>query len=94
MVTRADVACNGQTAALTQAGKSLHARLHAAESLHFEAIPADPPEDGISAPNPDTRILIVCAPADASGKLRLSVRLRVGVPPIAEFAAKPLSTWE
>jgi oligo-alginate lyase len=93
MVTRAEVACNGQRAVLKQSGRTLHAQLHGDAGLVFEAIPADPPDDGISAPNPDTRILIIRAKADESRRVRIGVRLRVGHPPVAEFATRPLSEW-
>jgi hypothetical protein len=95
MVTRAQVHTDGRVARLSQDGKTLHARLDGPDSLVFELIRADPPPgDAISAKNPNTRILIIHAPADAEGKLQVGVRLRVGAPPSAEFAMRPLADWQ
>jgi hypothetical protein len=94
MVTKAQVACDGNHAQLRQDGQHLHARLDAGDGLSFAVIPAEPPEgDPISAANPDTRILIIRAPADASGSVRLQVHLRAGAAPLAKVTSPPLAEW-
>lgn len=78
MVTRAKVDLTGSRARLSQDGKMLQARLLSPANASFTVIPANPPDDGFDAPNPDTRILVVNVIAPASGRLELSVALRPG----------------
>lgn len=76
MVTRANVTTDGAQATLTQEGKTLRAQLLAPEQTAFSVVPADPPDDGFNAPNPDTRVLTVNLSAPEDGHVRLHIVLR------------------
>lgn len=76
MVTHAEVTVAGDHAGLQQAGKSLAARLLSPAGAVFAVAPADPPDNGVNAPNPNTRILSVTARAPADGRLRIQVSLQ------------------
>jgi hypothetical protein len=76
MVTHADVALKGERAELRQSGKFLLAQLLAPAGAVFEVAPANPPDDGVNAPNPNTRILSVNVLAPTDGKLRVEVKLQ------------------
>lgn len=73
MATRAKVQVQGADATLRQDGESLKVSLREAGGGKLRAIPADPPMDGFNAPNPDTTLLIVDAPAPASGELTIEM---------------------
>ena len=53
-----EIAANGQSAILTQNGKTLRVSLTNAPDTKFETISADPPRE-TDAPNPNSRFLIV-----------------------------------
>lgn len=92
MVTRAKVELEGSRALLLQDGKRLYASVSG--GLKFAVIDAAPPAgDKFSAPNPDTRILIVHALADQQGRVVLAVRLRAGEPFAGDLDWKPISSW-
>ena len=74
MLTPAEIEIKGDTAVLTQAGKTLAAKLVEPAGATFEWITADPPND-YDAPNPGYRLLIVKMKAPASGRLRITVEL-------------------
>jgi hypothetical protein len=74
MLTPAEIELKGDTALLTQAGKTLKAELSEPAGAEFEWITADPPHD-YDAPNPGYRLLIVKAEAPESGQLRIAVKL-------------------
>lgn len=74
MLTPAEIELKGDTALLTQAGKTLAAKLIEPAGAEFEWITADPPND-YDAPNPGYRLLIVKAVAPESGNLRITVEL-------------------
>jgi aspartate/glutamate racemase len=63
---------------LKQDGKALQARLLSPAGAKFSVIPANPPDDGFNAANPNTRILVVNITAPASGQVQLDVALRPG----------------
>jgi hypothetical protein len=78
MVTRADIRLDGQRAELRQEGRVLRAQIISPAGAKFASASAQPPDDGVNQPNPNTRILIVDAPVPASGELNLEVRLQPG----------------
>jgi hypothetical protein len=78
MVTRAQVHVDRNQATLKQNGKTLQARLLSPADAVFAVLPADPPNDGFNAPNPNARILIVKVNAPASGRMQLEIALRPG----------------
>ncbi|MFO8027532.1 MAG: hypothetical protein R6U56_07700, partial [Opitutales bacterium] len=73
MATRADVEIEGAQATLSQDGESLEVTMRQPNSGQLRVIPADPPDDGFNAPNPDTYLLVVDAVAPASGELRIEM---------------------
>jgi hypothetical protein len=76
MVTHADVAVKSDHAELRQSGKFLEAQLLSPARAVFEVAPADPPDDDVNSPNPNTRILSVNVRAPADGKLRIAVKFK------------------
>jgi hypothetical protein len=92
LVTRAGVDLARDHAILRQDGRTLQARLLAPRGAVFGVMPADPPDDGVNAPNPGARMLVINTVASASGQLRLDVVLRPGEAPLdatlAELAMK------
>lgn len=76
MLTRAQVETSGAQATLREAGKVFQARALLPSGVKFEVQPADPPDDGVNAPNPGARILFLNLPAPAEGKLKIRVSLR------------------
>jgi hypothetical protein len=78
MVTRASVELRGQEAVLRQNGKVLRARVRSPAEATFGVHPADPPADGVNAPNPGTSILMLKLLAPADGKLHITVLLCPG----------------
>jgi len=75
MVTQADVVLNGDHAKLRQSGQSLEARVLEPAGAGFAVAPADPPDDGVNMPNPNTRILSVTVRAPDDGRMRIEVKL-------------------
>jgi hypothetical protein len=80
MVTRAKVETSGAQATLREAGKVLQARALLPSNATFEVQPADPPDDGVNAPNPGARIMFLNLHTPAEGKLHIRVSLRPGEP--------------
>lgn len=78
MVTRADIRLDGSRAELRQEGRVLRAQILSPAGAQFATASAQPPEDGVNQPNPNTRILVVDAPVPASGELNLEIRLQPG----------------
>jgi hypothetical protein len=76
MLTRAQVTPEKSTALLRQEGKALRATLRLPGSGGFQVSPADPPRDGVNAPNRKTRILHATWTAPADGTLSIEVELR------------------
>jgi len=76
MVTRSDVTLDRGHAVLRQNGKVLHAQVLSPSDAKFEVVAADPPDDGVNAANPNTRILVLNLHAPADGGLRIEVELR------------------
>ena len=86
MVTKAKVELAGDRATLRQSGKALHVNLLSPEGATFSVTPADPPDDGFNAANPNTRMLLVHLTAPPSGKIELNVTLR---PDESDASASP-----
>ena len=75
MVTRALVQLDGAQAELRQDGRVLRASILQPTGATFAVADAQPPDDGVNAKNPNTRILLVNTTVPASGKLVLTVQL-------------------
>ena len=105
MLTNAQVALaeGGAEAILTENGRRLRVRLRAAApaGAAFEVASAQPPDNGVDAPNPDARLLVVRAAAPASGRVTFAVVLeplgeggRAARVPVSEpLADTPLNAW-
>ncbi len=75
MVTCAQVQPDGAHAELRQDGRVLRASILQPTGATFAVADAQPPDDGVNAKNPNTRILLVNTTVPASGKLVLTVKL-------------------
>jgi len=78
MATRAGVAIDGRRATLRQEGERMTIVLDEYSDGQLKLIPADPPDDGFNAPNPDTYLLIVDARAPASGNVSIKLHFEPG----------------
>lgn len=78
LVTRAAVELARDQATLRQNGKVLRAHVTSPAEARFEVHPADPPADGVNAPNPGANILALKFRAPADGRLPITVSLRPG----------------
>ncbi len=78
MVTHARISTNQNEATLRQDGKTLTAKILAPADAYFEIASAQPPDDGVNQPNPNTQILAVNASVPASGNLTLEIQLQPG----------------
>jgi len=92
MATRAEIATDLSAATLTQDGRTLHARVLAPDAS-FAVASAEPPADGINAPNPGVRLLVATATAPADGTLRFAVLFAPGANAPAAPALEPLAAW-
>ncbi|MGA2541089.1 MAG: heparinase II/III family protein [Verrucomicrobiota bacterium] len=81
MVTRAAISVDDNQATLRQNGRVLSAKILAPAGARFEVAPAQPPDDGVNAPNPNTGILAVNAVVPATGSLALEIQLQPASPP-------------
>jgi hypothetical protein len=78
MVTHAKISVDQSTATLRQAGKSLTAKILSPAGATFEIASAQPPDDGVNEPNPNTQILVVSTAVPATGNLTLEIELQPG----------------
>lgn len=78
LATRAEIGLNRNTATLRQEGKTLAAKIISPAGAHFEIASAQPPDDGVNEPNPDTQMLAVNLAVPASGNLSLEIQLQPG----------------
>ena len=78
MVTHAKISVNQKEATLRQDGKTLTAKILAPAEAHFEIASAQPPDDGVNQPNPNTQILTVNTAVPATGNLTLEIQLQPG----------------
>ncbi|TAH10705.1 MAG: hypothetical protein EAZ11_11500 [Curvibacter sp.] len=76
MATEAGVHLEGSTARLTQKNKSMRVQF-AGSGLRLEVRDISAPASDLDSPNPNTRQLIVSAPAQADGSWHLCVRFGV-----------------
>lgn len=76
MLTRAQVTREKTGALLRQDGKALRVTLRAPGTGGFQVSPADPPRDGVNAPNANTHILHATWTAPANGTLDIEIELR------------------
>lgn len=81
MVTRSDVRLDGKRAELREDSRVLRATIVSPGALSFEVADAQPPDDGVNAKNPNTRMLAVNTTMPAAGKLVLAVQLEPASPP-------------
>ena len=78
MVTHAKISADQNTATLRLAGKSLTAKIISPAGATFEIASAQPPDDGVNEPNPNTQILVVNTAVPAAGNLTLEIELQPG----------------
>lgn len=78
MVTHTEIAVNGERATLRKDGKVLVAKIVSPAGAKFSIASAQPPDDGVNVPNPDTQILAVDSVIPATGALKIEVHLQPG----------------
>jgi hypothetical protein len=78
MVTRASISAQENEATLRQNGRMLSAKILAPAGARFESGDAQPPDDGVNAPNPGMSILMVNTMVPASGNLSVEIELEPG----------------
>jgi hypothetical protein len=93
MATEAQVAVHGDTATLTQAGRTLTARILAPSGARFNVAPAAPPDDGFNAPNPGMSLLGIDLSASDSPDLTIAVQFSPGGTTSPPAGLGPLATW-
>jgi len=76
MVTHAKISAKNNQATLREDGKALSAKILSPTGARFEIASAQPPDDGVNAPNPNARILAVNTSVPASGNLTVEIELR------------------
>ncbi len=76
MMTHAEIQTQGGQATLRQDGKVLVAKILSPASAHFEAVSAQPPDDGVNEPNRGAHILAVNASVPTSGELVVEIELQ------------------
>jgi Heparinase II/III-like protein len=76
MVTHANISLQKGHATLRQDGKELTATILSPAGAQFEIASAQPPDDGVNQPNPNTRILAVNINVPTSGNLAIEIELR------------------
>jgi len=82
MVTRASIRAQENEATLRQDGRMLSAKILAPAGARFESADAQPPDDGVNAPNPGMSILMVNTTVPASENLTVEIELEPGgLPP-------------
>jgi len=79
MVTKADIQIETGGAVLRQDGRRLSAKIISPADAAFQIASAQPPDDGVNQPNPNTRMLALDVLVPASGKLTLEIQLQPGV---------------
>jgi hypothetical protein len=75
MLTKAEIALNGNEAILTQDGQKLRVQLQTPQLAQFETISTEPPND-YDAPNPGYRFLIANLTAPETGNLQFFITLQ------------------
>jgi hypothetical protein len=93
MATRAQVTVEGNTATLTEAGRTLTMRVLAPEGARFTVAPADPPDDGYNAPNPGVSLLRVDVVHADTSMLTLVVQGSPGTKVPETGDHQPLAAW-
>jgi hypothetical protein len=76
MVTKADIQIAKGGAVLRQDGRMLNAKIISPAGAAFEIGSAQPPNDGVNQPNPNTRMLALDVIVPASGNLALEIQLQ------------------
>jgi hypothetical protein len=76
MLTHAKISSQKNQAVLRQNGKTLIAKILSPADARFEILQAQPPNDGVNQPNPNTRILAVNLNVPASGNLIIEIELQ------------------
>ncbi len=93
MATRAEVTLRGDTATLTQDGRTLTVRVLAPAGAAFTVVPANPPDDGFNAPNPGVNLLCLDVAPAAMADLTLAVQMFPGEPAPPRPDLRPLAEW-
>ena len=81
MVTHTKINTNNNQATLQQDGRTLVAKIISPVGAHFEIASAQPPQDGVNQPNPNTQILAVNTTVPISGSLTIEIELQPKVAP-------------
>ena len=76
MLTHTKISVDKNQATLQQDGKILSAKILSPAGAKFEIASAQPPQDGVNQPNPNTHILVVNTAAPASGDLTVEIQLQ------------------
>lgn len=82
MATRAQVTIEGSRATLQEDGETLQVTMRSPTDGQLRVIPADPPDDGFNAANPDTYLLVVDAIAKDSSSLSIEMHFETDSPQI------------
>jgi hypothetical protein len=93
MATRAEVTLHGDTATLTQDGRTLRVRVLAPADATFTVGPADPPADDFNAPNPGVRLLGIDLTAAGASSTTLAVQISPEATESARPVLRPLADW-
>ena len=76
MLTQTKVIVNNNQATLQQGTRTLTAKITSPSGARFEIANAQPPNDGVNQPNPNSQILMVNTTVPASGNLAVEIELR------------------
>jgi hypothetical protein len=76
MLTHTKISVNNNEATLQQDGRTLAVKILLPSGAHFEIASAQPPDDGINQPNPNSQILVVNTTVPASGNLIVEIELQ------------------
>ena len=76
MVTHTKISTNNNQATLQQDGRTLAVKILSPSGAHFEIASAQPPDDGVNQPNPNSQILVVNTTVPAAGNLTVEIELQ------------------
>jgi hypothetical protein len=93
MATRAEATFRGDTATLTQDGRTLTVRVLAPADAKFTIAPAAPPDNGYDAPNPGVNLLRIELTAINASSVTLAVQVSPGAIASDRPPLRPLAEW-
>jgi len=76
MLTHTKISVNNNQATLHQGDKTLTVKILLPADEHFEIASAQPPDDGVNQPNPNSQILAVNTSVPASGNLMIEIQFQ------------------